>query len=349
MVYCEQCGAANDMLNVECHRCGHALTHSEEPAPGETSGRFEFAGAKPAAEPASANAVTDLGSGLELPGWLRRAAASTPQIAEPSSLDTAPQLPRGFAVAQPDSRQPRGESAHSAQNNHEAVGPGRHASVEPPRPSIASPIRNHSQSMPEWLKTGQSPVPATPQSDITDTSSFISEGDLPEWIQQIAAADALKQADEERLAAAVAETASIAEPLTPRRITLPGEASARAASNPWLSRREKNGASTSWSGVNEPTRSPASDEEPIEPPIVQQVAVDVDRAKEPRRRRFGSPTLSLPTMTKPKIPMPAFTKPSLSKNTEGERPASDSKQIVRYALIAAIAVLLIVVLLSLVL
>ena len=91
MVYCEQCGAANDMLNFECHRCGQTLARVLEPASQGGQSEREAAVAGPASDASSAH-ETDLGSGLELPEWLRRAAAATPQVTT-DSLESTQQVP----------------------------------------------------------------------------------------------------------------------------------------------------------------------------------------------------------------------------------------------------------------
>jgi hypothetical protein len=101
-------------------------------------------------------------------------------------------------------------------------------------------------------------LPAQPDADAANTATFIAETDLPEWIRQIAAVDAVKQAEAERLAA---EAARKANPETRKRVVLPGEESAPVqASNPWLNRREGSGASQEWSA---PVAKTASAVEPV--------------------------------------------------------------------------------------
>jgi hypothetical protein len=87
---------------------------------------------------------------------------------------------------------------------------------EPPLPSL--PDGGLSQSLPAWLRPGTgpssgstasagpvAPAPPRPSEDPTDTSSFISESDLPVWLRQLAEAEAAqaeaaRRAEEARLA-----------------------------------------------------------------------------------------------------------------------------------------------------
>jgi type II secretory pathway pseudopilin PulG len=160
--------------------------------------------------------------------------------------------------------------------------PVHHIEPEAPaiQPSVSKrlltpeiPIGGLERAMPSWLneppqqagpvstpQPGSAPVtpsipvvsPAVPPAvAATDTSSFISESDLPAWIRQLAEADEAKKAEEAANAVATAAqqaaTANGAgqnlfgEGSLARRISqLPGEAEPpTVASNPWLSRREQ--------------------------------------------------------------------------------------------------------------
>jgi hypothetical protein len=119
------------------------------------------------------------------------------------------------------------------------------------------------QSMPSWLNQSPQaaapvapPTPAVPTEAMTDTTSFISESDLPAWIRQLAEAEEQRKAQEAATAAAAAAAASY-QPAPPQasppaqdlfgegslahRISqLPGEAEPpQVNSNPWLSRRDE--------------------------------------------------------------------------------------------------------------
>ena len=99
----------------------------------------------------------------------------------------------------------------------------------PASPAFASvPSGGLSSAMPDWLK-GPVQEKESEESfltDPTDTTSFISEEDLPSWIRQIAEADAKRRADAERIADSDAtnETETdVTPPVQVKRRLLPGE------------------------------------------------------------------------------------------------------------------------------
>jgi hypothetical protein len=123
--------------------------------------------------------------------------------------------------------------------------------------------------------------------DVADTSSFISEDDLPEWIRQLAAADEAKKAEElRRIADAAAADSQAGVNGDPRqRRPLPGEtAAAGPATSPWLTRRERtDGAETvaaaSWGAIA--AQAPANDGVSNESDIVQAQAAISTTPPEP--------------------------------------------------------------------
>jgi len=297
VLYCELCGAANDILSRQCHRCGGALASDE--AVLSTAARttaVNSPGEAAAHESNVAAGTPDIGQSLELPDWLKRAAAQTP-AASSDSKEWTTKPPAGFHVS-PD--EPKGP------------GPDVAARPLPPVPTADLPA-----AMPDWLKNppatlaapaaSEAPVieqplapqpssapPAPPDADAANTANFIAESDLPEWIRQIAAADAAKQAEADRLAA---EAALQADAETRKRIFLPGEAAASMpVSNPWLNRREGAGTSQAWS-------APASKTAPVpetalaveyeETSMEQAVGVPEEVAQSAGRAR---PKLQLPAM-----------------------------------------------------
>jgi hypothetical protein len=289
VVYCEQCGAANDIMNRQCHRCGREMVPAEEPIPAAAwlnPSQTSANGAVPA--------TTELGQGLELPEWLKRAAAQTPPAA-PNTPLSAPNLPPdGFHVA---------GTVSSPEIKFESPNPSIQ-SAPPPRPLPPVPTADLPSAMPDWLKTrGAAQDPVVQEPDATDTSSFISENDLPEWIRQIAVADAAKKAEEVRLAA---EAASVADADAPKRTILPGDASLSApAANPWLSRRDSNAAADAWGNPDKPgTTMPSAQEEarddsPLEPFAYDQSTPAAQAQISKRSRKLSLPSVSLPTISKP--------------------------------------------------
>jgi len=344
VVYCEQCGAANDIMNQQCHRCGFQFV-PVEPVPGE---RVHAAVAPVAVH--NVNSIPDmesaagLGAGLELPDWLQKAAAATPELPasqRPRSAEQ-PVLPKHqppvpLTWSEPSfDQQP--ETARPVVGSANPVVPPK---AEIPRPQAPSPTQAHSSTIPEWLRTGQPPILRPAQPEVTDTSSFISEGDLPEWIRQIGVADTAKRVEEERIAAELAKVYE--EPVAGRTI-LPGETNLNgAASNPWLSRKEGSIASNAWAGNTMPAqtrpRVSTPENEDNERPEVVQVVPDETPVAAVTRSKRSMPSMKMPTISKPALPKLALNKGS----------AESGNPLMRYALMGAIALLLIVLLVLVVL
>ena len=104
-------------------------------------------------------------------------------------------------------------------------------SARRPRPSPKARFRGNSErrTRPEHAVVAQStaqaaaPItpltPAVPTEAMTDTTSFISESDLPAWIRQLAAAEEQRKA-QETAAAAAAAVAARYQPAPPRRANI---------------------------------------------------------------------------------------------------------------------------------
>ena len=350
MIYCQDCGAANDVAVTFCRICGRTLspergsvlcpscsqpivnqatfcsscgiTVMQAPS-AQPAHNFAFAGAAaeggglPHIAPPLNPAVQVINESLDLPDWLKRAAAEQPQdstqttdnnfmytgvnpspvqppvptppvqtevqqstvIGESSSPEVSPQAPAPWP-AQPVSQPVAPEASlwpsqvqptMSAQVAAPPVQPKPPDSFAPPSQSrklvpTDIPSGGLDQGMPSWLnQLPQGPAqpdavaaqPAThaPAPVQTDTTSFISESDLPAWIRQLAEAEEQRKVQEAAAAAtATAANYQLAPPaaLPPsqdlfgegsfaHRISLlPGEAEPQAvSSNPWLSRSDQ--------------------------------------------------------------------------------------------------------------
>jgi hypothetical protein len=145
--------------------------------------------------------------------------------------------------------------------------------TEPPLPPL--PDGGLSANMPSWLRPGAGsatasaepaaaahPVPSSPRADLsarslaedpTDTTSFISEKDLPDWLRQLADAEAVQaeaaalvaaaqEAEQATQAAAVAAAEATAEAASAEALPLPEEAThlpgSSSAAGRWLTRHE---------------------------------------------------------------------------------------------------------------
>ncbi|MCC6792355.1 MAG: hypothetical protein IT336_11755 [Thermomicrobiales bacterium] len=310
MNYCEQCGAANDIMNEHCYRCGHPLPRAEQPL-------------VPAAGQVSASA---LGQDLELPDWLKRAAAETPAV-PPSRPAAASLPPAGFHVAGVG-------SPATTEDLFRPEPPPATPRQLPPVPTAGLP-----NAMPDWLRQQSVTRPVTPEPDATDTSSFISESDLPAWIRQIAEADAAKKAEEELLAA---QATAAAETTAPRRVVLPGETTPSVpAANPWLTRRDGASAAASW-GAPAPGAPPPQPAAPA-PALASEMteAVETDYGAPPAMPATSTHgrKLSLPSISTPSLPKPAM--PSLKRRESNELSTPRNNRVL---LLVALIVLLLIVL-----
>lgn len=306
MVYCQQCGATNDMMSEQCSRCGNAMPTGTAMAASSVGRTADAHGTAAPAESAPTLPAAGLAAGLELPEWLRRAAAETPEV-EPSPA-------RQFAPPPP-------------------IASGFPAQAETPlHRRTLNEASSHGQ-----LGARQAPPPPSASIGITDTSSFIAEGDLPEWIRQIAAADAAKKVEEELAAAQAAAIAAANAPRATESLSLPGESNGVSASNPWLSRNEQAASAQAWSAPG--TRSmgaPGGHRESAEDSrrgavADAAVAPGAAVADSARPRKLTKPSRSLPSFSKSRRSSEQTSSPS----SKGSMPAP------RYLLMGAIAVALI--------
>jgi len=262
--YCELCGAANDVLSLHCHRCGGPLQTGVAGVPASVG-----TAAHQGAGDAGSVAASEINTSLDLPDWLKRAAAQTPpQPAGARSQSTLNLPPAEFHVAE-------------VENSGEATAPTPQPQPLPPVPTsglesaVPAWLRDQpagEQSPPTYLSAAQ-PQPAqpavsapvesrttVPDADASNTATFIAENDLPDWIRQIAAADAAKAVEEQHLAAEAARKAQVD---SQNRSVLPGEERGQATvANPWLSRRDGAGASQAWDAPPAADQRPSASELP---------------------------------------------------------------------------------------
>ncbi|MGI8476784.1 MAG: hypothetical protein ACR2OO_10485 [Thermomicrobiales bacterium] len=216
-----------------CMLCGAALARSPELVAAQgVDGAFH---ASASAEPSPDGVLSGLGAGLDLPEWLQRAASETPQTVPPPAAGFGDVLiaetVRDFDL--------RDASPFVEGDTITSARPGR------------VPSDDLAAAMPDWMAEdamqGPHPAPALiapPSAAAADTSTFIAETDLPDWIRQLAAADA-KKVEDERLAALAAEKAAAppapaAGDASSRRTPLPGEIETGGpGSSPWLVRRDR--------------------------------------------------------------------------------------------------------------
>jgi hypothetical protein len=317
--YCEHCGAANDILNEQCYRCGYRFAHVEEPLATATG-------------PA-------IGQDLELPDWLKRAAAETPATPAPVQSATQNRPPAGFHVA--------GSGGGPTTDDLFLREPERPVAPPPPaKPLPPVPTAGLPNAIPDWLRQQSAAKPAVPEPEATDTSSFISENDLPEWIRQIAEADAVKKAEEERLAAEAA--ARKVETAAPKRIVLPGETAPSApAANPWLTRRDGPTSASSWGQTEPAATAPIPAPEAVAPPVdADETNYGAAPASVPtpkKGRKLSMPSVSTPSLPRaslPKASLPKLSVPTI-KRSAGE--SGSSPQTMRVILLAALVVLLLII------
>jgi hypothetical protein len=266
--YCQDCGGANAATASSCRICGHLLADDRSAALCQSCGAataeganfcslcgtatvaaptaslatvlpgsLKFDAAVAAERQAAATrigSVTNLGEGLDLPDWLKRAASEQPfDPSRPTAVVANPYGPAGSSATLIAAAPTTGANSVSSADAELASRPP--LSIPDSEPRATAPA---GQIQPERQQVG---TVAALKTDVADTKSFISEDDLPEWIRQLAAADAAKNAEELRRAAdAVVATqqTSAADPRSRR--PLPGEtAPTGPATSPWLTRRER--------------------------------------------------------------------------------------------------------------
>jgi hypothetical protein len=316
VIYCEQCGAANDILATICIRCGSAITNElESLAPAAA-----FNLTRPLSEQTAAGAPQNgLAADLELPGWLQVAAAETPHDPGSSANADAQLPPAGFVFEQP-------------------------ADVAAP-PFTAKPSPG---PVPEWLRATGTQTASPSPAEVTDTSGFITENDLPDWIRQIAVADAAKKVEEQKRAAEE-ELAAGAE-ATGKKAVMPGEdARAPQATNPWLTRREGGAAASAWGGnqVAQPVENVPALEvaaEQFQAELASAAVAPAEPVKSGKKRgKLAVPSISNSTLPKVSAAKPTMPKLSLPSVGSGRKQAT-----MRLVLIGAVVLVVLALLITVV-
>lgn len=195
LTYCEDCGAANDAGAALCRMCSRTLLSNPGPTPCSSCGNPIGVGAAFCASCGAANyqpaAVLSPNAVPEPVAIPDAVMAAEP---EPETPTGGLRLPEWLLSTSPDQR-PREADATVRQAPAGRL-PIATAEDRPLRPI---PDGGLAKAMPDWLRGGESsrqPSAAVAESKriadstLTDTTSFVSENDLPEWIRQIAAKDA---------------------------------------------------------------------------------------------------------------------------------------------------------------
>lgn len=290
MIFCNSCGTGNPESSSFCKRCGTALGTLDDAPMAVASARVNSGtdntdnlALDPTAS-ARPNGL-DLGDGLQLPEWLKHAAASTPEETYPASPNAAQDLPAAAAFPTADVLPAQSQGPADMMAPVASAPPAPIAPYAPPAPpaSVAQPIRHTSTD--------------------SDPSSFISENDLPEWIRQIAAADAIKKAQDDRQSAdALAAQAAASEDraaatdgnAAAQRTQLPAEAVSNGpATSPWLSRRDRGLATGEWGDDSAPFGVAAVDQGVASAPAVA--------ASTPPSTASGKRSRSIPAPSVPPI------------------------------------------------
>jgi hypothetical protein len=269
--FCQDCGGASAANAATCRICGRQLVRERNGAPCHSCGAPTVDGASfcslcgaaavaaatlPAGQVLAGSRKIDsavlaerqatvdpvgstinLGEGLDLPDWLKRAAAEQPFDATHQS-----------AIAADPFGPPSGTTATLAAAPPAARGDGPSTDSErSSRPPLSIPTdapSAMSSSLPQPAPASDEArhVAAVPAGDVSDTSTFISENDLPEWIRQLAAADEAKKAEELRRTTEAANADRLASGTgdARQRRPLPGETPPSGpATSPWLTRRDR--------------------------------------------------------------------------------------------------------------
>jgi hypothetical protein len=259
--FCQDCGGANAANAESCRICGKALVRERDGAPclrcgGATAEAANFCSlcgattVQPVSAAPSAHADADdtvvafnqlgaqqgndlnLGEGLELPEWLKRAAAEQPfDASRQTAINANPYGPAGGGTVTLDAVHADGADVAPATDF-----------VLSPEPPLSIP-RDATDSVISQGAAGSQGAGgvASSDSDASDTSTFISENDLPELSRKIAAADEARRLEEIRLANEQSAASGAAGANDPRnRKPLPGETQTTGpGTSPWLARRDR--------------------------------------------------------------------------------------------------------------
>lgn len=268
--FCQDCGGANAANAESCRICGTALARERNGAPCQRCGSATAEAAHfcslcgaTTVQPISAaqnakNAQSDvgdsvvtvnqtsaqvgteinLGEGLELPDWLKRAAAEQPfDASHQTAINANPYGPLGGGTATLNALHADGGDPPPATDF--VLSPQPPLSI--PDDAIDALIAQSATGSASTQGTDSYASSANTGADVSDTSTFISENDLPEWIRQIAAADEARKLEEIRLADEQTASSRAAGATDPRnRKPLPGETTTTGPrTSPWLARRDR--------------------------------------------------------------------------------------------------------------
>jgi hypothetical protein len=301
--FCQDCGGANAANAESCRICGKELVRERDSSPCQRCGTataeaanfcslcgattVRAVSAAQSDSRADANAgdtlVTfgqpgsqqstdiNLGEGLELPDWLKRAAAEQPFDANrQTAINANPFGHLGGTTATLDASHADGSIPSATDFVLSSQPP-----LSIPGEEIDSLIA-HDAAASTGRKGADSngSTASAAASDVSDTSTFISENDLPDWIRQLAAADEARKVEDMRRAdeQSAANRSAGATDLRNRK-PLPGEtATTGPGTSPWLARRDRSDESESvvadsWG------RPGATGEKRAAPPEVADAAV----------------------------------------------------------------------------
>jgi ribosomal protein L40E len=282
---CLRCGSATAKAANFCSKCGATTVQAVSAAQSDkgadaTTGDRLVAFGQPGSQ---SGAELNLGEGLELPEWLKRAAAEQPFDANrQTAINANPFGPLGGSTATLDAEQ--GNSAAPPNAADFRLSP--QAPLSAPGEEIDSLISQTAGSAGSKGIDSQASTTNASSADVTDTSTFISENDLPEWIRQLAAADEARKVEDMRRAdeQSAANRAAAATD-TRNRKPLPGETATSApGTSPWLARRDRSEESEtvvadSWgrpviTGEKRATTPDAGEDAVAPDPVPETVPVD---------------------------------------------------------------------------
>ncbi len=233
MITCAECGTSNEPHSGACRACGRSLTR-------DGAKRVVASGVRNSAAPArNLSTVEAMAEPSQSPSRDDEPPSPSREVGM-NRRGQEPPSARGFAT-----RQPRGLTSDA-----------RRPSSEPPLPPL--PDGGLAASMPAWLRDSGPPMArpteqpsGLPVPDPTDTTTFLSEDDLPEWLRRLPTTLADDDAEFPR------ESSPQTVP-PPRRVNIPPP---QAASNP-----AGPGEMPGSLEIAPPT-DPRPDEDPTTPPL----------------------------------------------------------------------------------
>lgn len=253
MNFCADCGSPNLDTDAACRVCGRSLSSDPTPRPAVTT---DFPSDQVAAAPE--HAVP--------PPRLATAVAGSPAVPSAWSRRTEASAGLGAGASLPTTRPRTGVAS-----------PSGFSSASAPH---AQPSARPDGGLPSFMRPQVRP--ATPSS-ADESTSLISEHDLPDWIRQLAADDAKKLAESQVEEATTAGKAASSLPSHLGRRALPRETlTSGSASTSWLVRRDAvaGAAEAEWdvTGKPQPSRPvgvPADVAEPTPSPHHRMDTADI--------------------------------------------------------------------------